>query len=100
MHPLAEVWCASTKHLRHLARIRIMECLHDKNGDLDEESVRLRNYFDAFHLSVSELPTHFALSTALNSLTYTTAGFPAEQGEKYLIDSFIVCSCDEGRSNI
>ena len=51
-----------------------MECLHDKNGDLDEESVRL--YFDAFHLPVSELPTHFALSAALNSLTYTAAGFP------------------------
>ena len=29
-----------------------------------------------FHLSVSELPTHFALSAALNSLTYTATGFP------------------------
>jgi len=44
VHPLAEVWCASTKHLRHLP--------------------------------VSELPTHFALSAALNSLTYTATGFP------------------------
>ena len=56
-----------------------MECLHDKNGDLDEKSVRLRNYFDAFHLPVCELPTHFTLSAALNSLTYTATGFPGNE---------------------